>query len=139
MADRFLGNARRAKASVERSGRLVQLFKLNRDASDSTKPWRGNAERPHPSEGGAEIPVIVAFVPPRGTFFGRDTFVEDGKTKRITEAGLLASDSIPSPFTPADVRECDHVRDGDRILRIVFHGELRPAETSILFELGLVG
>lgn len=133
-----LESAADAKESIEADGRLVQLFKLNREPDDATKPWRGTANQPHPSKGGAEIPVKMVFVPASGSGFGKLLQTEPGSLAiAYTEVGMLATDSIPTPFTFDDVEKCDKVRDGDRVWSVVTRGHLKPGEVSIMFVLGL--
>ncbi len=133
-----------AKELVEEEGRLVQLFKLNRTPDDSTKPWRGTSSQPHQSKGGAEIPVIMAFVPgsasvsAEGGGFGKLLQnVEGSLAIAADQVGLLASDSIPAPFTPEDIEQCDKMRDGKDVWSIVSRGHLAPSGNSVLFVLGL--
>ena len=137
----FVRASATAKRLIEKNGRVVSLFKLNREADDSTKPWRGSTRRPNIAQGGGGIAVKMAFVPPRGTGLGKN-IERDPATGALSvlfdEVGLLASDSIPAPFTPKDVEEADTViDDDDSVWRIVVREHLRPADKSVMFSLGL--
>lgn len=129
---------------MEENGRSVTLFKVNRDPDDAGEPWRGTSTPAAPGSGGLEIPdVIIAFVPvsaseSSGSGFGKliaDAAGELGS--EFNQVGLLASDSLPTGVTPMNVEECDAIRDGADIWKIVSRGHLRPASTSVLFILGL--
>lgn len=134
----FVKAAATAKRLVEANGRAVTLFLSNRTPDDPSKPWRGSSSQPHPSKDGAQIPVTMAFVPASGSGFGK--MIQDTGGSLVVafdQVGLLASDSIPARFAPKDVEECDRVRDGDDIWKVITRGHLRPATKSLLFVLGL--
>lgn len=134
----FTRAAATARRLIEANGRLVQLFKYNRTPDDTAKPWRGQSSTPHPSKEGGQIPATVAFLPASGSGMGK-LIQDNGGSLAVAfdQVGLLASDSIPSPYTPEDVEQADAVRDGDDVWKIVTRGHLRPATKSILFVLGL--
>lgn len=122
---------------IEANSRSVTLFKTNRTPADSAKPWRGPdlSADPDDAEGGDTLAVLAAFVGARGSGFGRDarerenTVVKDG-----TQFALVANSSLPDG---TNLREFNALRDGDDLWRIVFVGELKPATTSLVWELEL--
>lgn len=138
MSDLTLELALDAKELIEEEGRLVTLFAINRDPDDPAKPWLGSTSPAHPSKGGAEIPVKVAFVPAGGSGLGKLLATAEGELRvAYQQVGILASESIPSPFTPEDVEKCDRVRDGADVWHVVTRGHLKPSGNSVLFALGL--
>ena len=138
MAD-LVKAAATAKRLVEANGRSVTLFKLNRTADNSAKPWRGSSAKPASSKGGLEIAgVKMAFVPASGSGLGKTITNEEGRlVTAYDQIGLLAADSLPSTATPADVLKADAVRDGSQVWSIEGREELKPADNSILFVLAL--
>lgn len=128
-----------AKRLVEANGRAVAAFKVNRDPDAPAEPWRGTSTTAAPGDGGLQIPnVLMAFVPATGGGFGK--LLANGAGSLVVafdQVGLLASASLPAGATPANVEECDALRDGDDLWKIVTRGHLRPATTSLLFVLGL--
>lgn len=142
MSDLTLELAEDARELVEEEGRLVTLFSINRSPDDPAKPWLGSSSSPHPSKGGAEIPVKVAFVPAGGgdsrLGLGKLLATAEGELRvAYQQVGILASSSIPSPYTPEDVERCDRLRDGDDVWHVVARGHLKPSGNSVLFAFGL--
>lgn len=134
----FARSAATALRLIEASGRSVELFRVNRTPDDPALPWRGTSEHPEPVAGGLTIPVIMAFIPASGSGFGKLVKELGGKlTVAFEQVGLMASSSLPTGMTPADVEEVDSVRDGLDIWKVVTRGHLQPGDTSILFVLGL--
>lgn len=139
MAD-FVKLAATAKRLVEANGRDAVLFKKDRTPANAAEPWRG-PDLAAPTPVGGIGPVKVAFVPATGGGFGKLLFdTDDSLRVKIDEVGLLAVDSVTA-LTPAataeDVEEADTLRDGSKVYKIVSVGHLKPADTSLLFVLGL--
>lgn len=140
MTDVFAKSAERAKASIEKKGRTIKLFKLNEQPDNAAKPWQGSGKRPNKGQRGAEIPVIGVFVPlgqNQGAGLGIDMRSIDGRKVRYSQTCLIAGDSIPSAFSEDDVRTISHVDDSGRIWSVKARGELRPANLTVLYALGL--
>ena len=138
MAD-FARAAATAKRLIEANGRAVTLFKVNRTPDDPAKPWRGTSSAPATIDGGLEIASVkVAFVPASGSGFGK-TLADRAESLDVQfqQVGLLATDSLPSGVTFADVEAADSLRDGADVWKITVREHLRPASQSILFLLGL--
>jgi len=134
----FTKAAATAKRLVEANGRRVVLVKSNRTPAASAQPWRGSTEQPHESKGGAQTPVIMAFVPATGGGFGKLVADAGGSLAvAFDQVGLLASDSLPTGFSTSDVEEADRVVDGDDVWKVITRGHLKPASKSVLFVLGL--
>ncbi len=134
----FARNAATAKRMIEARGRVVRIVKLNRDPDDSTKPWRGTAGRPEPQDGGVSFRIKMVFVPVGSGGLGK--LIGDAAPSvdvDFSQAGLIATDSIPSPYGEGDIEKADLVIDGDDEWKIVTRGHLKPGDTSILFALGL--
>lgn len=136
----FAKLARVAQRLVEANGRDVVLFKKDRTPADGAEPWRGpDLDSPVPAAGIG--PVKVAFVPATGGGFGKILFDTDESLRvKIDEVGLLAVKSVTDlvpPATAQDVEEADTLRDGSKVYKIVSVGHLKPADTSLLFVLGL--
>ena len=138
MAD-FVKLAATAQRLVEANGRAVDLFRVNRTPDDPARPWRGVSGSPTVPEGGfIATGIIMAFVPPSGSGFGKLLVDGDGELDvAFDQIGLLASDSLPVGITPEDIEQADSIRDGSDIWKIMLRSHLRPASTSLLFTLGL--
>ena len=135
----FVALAATAKRLVEANGRAVDLLRDNTTPDSALKPWRGTSSAPSSGTGGLVVPSVkMAFVPAGGGGFGRLLSDAAGELRvAYDQVGLLAVDSLPTGVTTADVESCDKVRDGSEIWSIVQLGHLKPAETSLLFVLGL--
>lgn len=134
----FVALAAVARRLIEENGRDITLVRLNRDPSDSAKPWRG-PDRPIDSlAGGLSIASVrAAFVPPRGTGLGLDLMEADGQ-RSLDQICLLATDSVVAAGgTAADVEEVDRVIDGGTTWYVEAVEHLAPASTSVIFALGL--
>ena len=133
MAD-FVKLAATAKRLVEKNGREVQLVKRNRTSSDPAQPWRGNDGALSVAQGAASLTAIGCFVPASGSGLGR--LVQDVTGRLVTafeQVGLIASDSVAD----ADLSGFDYVVDGAVQWKIEARGELRPANKSLLWVMGL--
>ena len=128
-----------AKRLVEASGRLVTLYRQDRTPAVAGKPWRGPDAVPTPPDGLVLGPIRVAFVPASGSGFGKLLFDSEGTLAvKIDQVGLMATDSVVAlSATEADVEKMDTLLDGTHVLKIVTVGHLKPADTSLLFLLGL--
>ncbi len=136
----FVALAATAKTLVEANGRDVTLYKKDTTPLVAGEPWRGpDMTAPDPAAGIG--PVKVAFVPASGGGFGKLLFDGDDSLRvKIDQVGLLATDSVTAltpARTAADVEAADTLVDGTRAYKIVSVGHLQPAETSMLFVLGL--
>lgn len=133
----FTRSAALAKRLIEASGRTVELLKLNRDPLNSAAPWRGPdmTAEPASADGGDSVEAIACFVPARGAGFGRDAFDREASTVRdAQQVALIASTSLPAN---TDLSRFDVIRDGTDVWKIVFVGELRPASTSVVWEVAV--
>lgn len=117
-------------ATVERlianAGRVVTFEQLDDEAIDSSKPWRG------PGEPTALLvddnPAV--FVPPSGFDFGKE-LVQDELLARCEQVCLTA------PSTVLDLNNCTCVVDGGVRWAVVWAQELKPADVSLLFAIGV--
>jgi hypothetical protein len=130
--------AETAQRLVEANGRDVVLFRKDRAPANAAQPWRG-PDMAAPDPAGGIGPVKIAFVPASGSGFGKVLEDQDPTIRiKIDEVGLLASNSFEDlGITFEQVEECDTLRDGSHVYKIVSRGHLRPATKSMLFVLGL--
>ena len=135
----FVRLAATAQRLIEANGRLVTLYKQDRTPTNPAQPWRGSGSTPTPPDGAVIGPVLVAFVPASGSGFGKTLFDADKSLMRkIEQVGFLATKSVTDlSFTTEDVERCDSVADGTKALKIVMISHLQPADTSLIFVLGL--
>ena len=139
MAD-FVKLAATAKRLIEKNGRAVTLYRRERTPAVSSDPWRGTpaSAKPEATLG----PVKMAFVPAGGSGLGKMITDASGQlTKEIDQVGFLAADSVValSPAEP-DVKKYDTLVDGsERAYKIQQVGELKPADTTVIYFLGLKG
>jgi len=135
MAD-FAKLAATAKRLIEANGRTLTLRKRNRTPESAAQPWRGPAATPATAASGVTLSVVGVVVPVTGTGLGSVKVVGDTLTQRFEQAALIASASLP---TGVDLKEFGTLVDGDRAWTIARVQELRPASTSVIYALGLVG
>ena len=135
----YVALAATAKRLIEANGRLVTLFKRDRDPAVAGQPWRGPDLIPTPPDGIILGPIRVAFVPASGSGFGKMLF--DGETNlavKIDQVGIMATVSAADlSVSEADIEKMDSLLDGTEVLKIVSKGHLKPADTSLIFLLGL--
>jgi hypothetical protein len=134
----FVKLAATAKRLIEQSGRAVTLYKQNREPADEAQPWRGPdmSVPPSSAEGGGRLSgVKAAFVPARGSGFGRD-YVErqDDLSRNVEQVALIAATSLPAG---TDLGAFDSMLDGSTVWRIYFAAKLAPATTALCWELGV--
>lgn len=139
----------RLAATAERligaNGRTVTLLKLNRQADDPARPWRGNPNYPNTGGDGAEIPgVVCAFVSPGGSGFGRTANDGAGTLQQVFEQiGLISADAFDKAVAAAGVtatfEQIDVIRDTgpDGYWKVRERWTLRPAEKRVLYAVGL--
>lgn len=133
----FASAAATAKRLIEANGRTVTLLKLNRTEADPTKPWRGPDTDADPSAAGegGKLVVKAAFVPARGTGFGRDINASPNPLlSDVEQFALIAAASLP---TGTDLEDFDLMRDRSKLWRIIFAGLLAPADTDVVWEVGV--
>lgn len=121
--DKLLATVVRLIAST---GRVVTFEQLTGEAIDSSKPWRGAGE---PTRGLSDDQVAT-FVPPSGLDFGKE-FLQAEQLKRCEQVCLTA------PSTVFDLSDCTCIVDGAVRWAIVWVQELKPADTTLLFAIGV--
>ena len=136
----FASLAETAQTLVEANGRDVTLFKKDTTPANPAEPWRGpDLTAPDPAAGIG--PVKAAFVPATGGGFGKLlSDVDESLRRKVDQVCLLATSSVTDltpAATAADVENADTLRDGTTVYKIVSVGHLKPADTSLLFVLGL--
>ncbi len=135
----FTRSAKTAKRLIEKNGRLVTLYKKDRTPANAVQPWRGSDATPTPPDGKVIGPLLMAFVPPTGGGFGKMLFDSDETLlRKLDQIGLLATDSVTAlGLTADDVEKADTLKDGTKIWKIIQVGHLQPADTSVMFFIGL--
>ncbi len=124
-----------AQRLVEANGRSVTAYKTNRTPDNPAEPWRGTSSTPSTGAGGDSAPLIIAFVPPRGTGLGKLLERADGTLlDTIEQVGLLAADTVPAGD---DIESFDQVLDGSTLYKIEQRETLKPGDTAVLHVLGL--
>lgn len=118
-----------AQRLIGENGRDIVVRKLNKDASDAAKPWRGSATPASPGGSfSAETMRAVSVMP--------NSMIELGLTT-MAHASLNQAASalyIVAPNTPhVDITNHDEVVDGDKTYRIVRVEEMRPADLTLLY------
>lgn len=119
-----------AKRLVRAKGRQVTLQRLSRVATDPAKPWRASDQ----SVLDAEAPLTVVAVPPSSAS-SLGLRWDDADPSKSLEQILIAE---VGETHPEELGSFDRVLDSDgSVWRINFVEQLRPAEQSILYFLGV--
>lgn len=118
-----------ATRMIKKTGRDVDIIKLNRTDSDSSKPWRGNtAPRTSPEQ---TVTVKATFVQPDSTTqLGLSTVRADGLLKRSDQIMIVAP-------TTVNLEDFDEVLDGGTRWGIVGVEVLQPGIVRLLYFIGV--
>jgi hypothetical protein len=130
MADhsKFLALSRKL---IAREGRSVTFSKLVATSADAARPWKGAARNvgdPPPLTGG--VTTIAVFLPD-GAGFGK--MIEDNELFKSSEQMLL----VAPPESGEDLGAYDVVTDGSVRWKINIAKELKPADLTVLFAMGV--
>jgi hypothetical protein len=127
MADhsKFLALARHL---IAREGRSVTFGKLDDSSADSERPWKTSGNNPANLVGAVDC--IAVFLPD-GSGFGKG--VEDNDLFKSSEQMLL----VAPPTTGEDLSTHSVVVDGARRWKINVIKELKPADLTVLFAMGV--
>jgi hypothetical protein len=126
MADhsKFLALSRKL---ISREGRSVTFAKFGSEPSDPERPWKG-AGSPPPFEN--EVDCIAVFLPD-GAGFGK--MIEDNELFKASEQMLL----VAPPVTGEDLSLYPVLVDGDVRWKVNVVKELKPADLTVLFAMGV--
>jgi hypothetical protein len=124
--------AQTAKELVDEAGRSVTIIRFNQTPADSGKPWHGpTSPRGTPD---ATATVIGCFVPlSTGSSLGLDSLDID-LMKRTTEVCLVAPGTTSPPF---DLTTANEIVDGGINKKVSFVRRLKPADTTLLYFIGI--
>lgn len=127
MADhsKFLALARRL---IDREGRSVTFGKLDASSADPERPWKTSGNNPANLTGAVDC--IAVFLPD-GSGFGKG--IEDNDLFKSSEQMLL----VAPPTTGEDLGAHNVVIDGTRRWKINVTKELKPADLTVLFAMGV--
>ena len=130
MADhsKFLALARRL---IAREGRSVTFGKLATTSADADRPWKGPARiagLPPPLTN--EVTTIAVFLPD-GAGFGK--MIEDNDLFKNAEQMVL----VAPPASGEDLSGYNVVVDGSVRWKIDVIKELKPADLTVLFAMGV--
>lgn len=111
---------------IDATGRVVTFETLSATPTDTAQPWKGPA-----------APTVASssqqrgtFVPPSGTDFGIDWIKED-LLQRCMQVCLTY------PATGYDMNNCTSITDGGVRWRVQWVQVLKPADTELLFTVGV--
>lgn len=120
-----------ARALVEANGRQVTLRKLATTPADASKPWRGATNPASPAAASA-TPYGVAVPPSSATSLGMSTQDND-LVKRSEQIFIIT----PVDGETADYSDMTELVDGSEPYRIIGVEKLRPANTTLLYFIGV--
>ena len=115
-----------ARELIAEEGRTVTFAKLDPTAADPNKPWKGAGT---PTLTG-QVSTLAVFLPD-GSGFGK--MIEDNELFKSSEQMLL----VAPPSTGEDLGEYNLVVDGGVRWKINVTKELKPADLTVLFAMGV--
>jgi hypothetical protein len=119
-----------ANRLIVRNGRVVTFRQFNQTPNDSNKPWRGPT---NPRAGATEVTVSAAFLSPTRADLLGVSRKDDELVKRTVQIALVA----PGPDVTADLSVFHEIVDESSTWQIIWVELLRPAETRILYFVGV--
>ena len=128
-----IGQANTALSLIAANGRTVTFIKLDADATDTDKPWRGNAAPRAVPE--ASVVTSAVFVPPSSASqLGLSRKIQD-EVKRVDQIAIVSTGGT----VQTDLSNMDEVIDTDGSRwKIMFVETLQPASVKILYFVGLI-
>lgn len=111
-----------AKRLIAKNGRSVTFKQINRTATDTTKPWRGNTS----NFSATTITAMAVFVDPQDMGYRTDN--TDSAT-RAEKLALVAAD--------VEIDDYDIIEDGSINWSIIGMRILQPGETKYLYTVEL--
>lgn len=111
---------------IDGTGRVVTFETLSGTPADAARPWRGPAAPTVASSAQQR----ATFVPAAGTDFGKD-WMKDDLLQRCQQVCLTY------PATGYDINDCTSIADGGLRWRVDWVQVLKPADTELLFAVGV--
>lgn len=130
MADhsKFLALARRL---ITREGRSVTFGRLDPVSADAARPWKGPVRAAGAPPALVNSVVCLAVFLPDGAGFGK--MIEDNELFKTSEQMLL----VAPPVTGEDLGTYSVVLDGAVRWKVNVIKELKPADLTVLFAMGV--
>ena len=130
MSLNYTALADKAKVLIATYGRSVTFLRLDRTVADADKPWRGATD---PIGDAVELATKAVFVPPASaTKLGLTTETGD-LLKRSSSILIVALGAT----APEDLSTYDVGEDGSRRWKIEGVETLKPADTTLLYFVGV--
>lgn len=127
-----VAQANKALNLIAAKGRPVTFIKLDTDATDSAKPWRGNVDPRATPE--ASVQTSAVFVPPASASSLGLSRRLDQEVKRVEQIAIVSTGGTEQ----TDLSAMDEMVDTDTSRwKISFVETLKPASTNILYFVGL--
>jgi len=131
MALDYIEIANIALTAVQEAGRSVTFRRLSRTVDDPAKPWRGAAS-PRATVDASVTATAVVVSPGQGVALGLAT--EDSElVKRSQEIMIVALGATSTD----DLTTFDEVLDGTVLWKIQKVDKLKPANTTLLYFVGV--
>lgn len=115
-----------ARRLIEGTGRVVTLETLSGTPADADRPWRGPAAPTVASSSQQR----ATFVPPSGADLGKG-WIKDDLLQRCQQVCLTY------PTADYDINNCTSIADGGLRWRVDWVQALKPADTELLFAVGV--
>jgi hypothetical protein len=117
----YVRAAATAKRLIEANGRYVTLFRKDKTAADTSKPWRGPI-----GSSDEEVGTVKA------VFYPIEEYDEkEGLVRRAEEKVMIAHDSLP---IPEDLEDIDHMVDNGKIYKVITASPLGPGSVRVAYE-----
>lgn len=120
------------KALVQEFGRQVTLVRYDRTPANAAEPWEGATE---PRNGDLATVWAVSVPPSSLNELGIDTTLDDNVSGLTRASEILICE--PGEDDPDALDTYHEVRDGDDTFAIVYASKLKPADTTMLYFLGV--
>ena len=121
--------AQSAKTLIESTGREITLRKRNRASADPAQPWNGPA-----AGSDEEVTLTATFVPVSSA---QSLGMRIDRIDGASEATQVAIIAPGSPYSGFDLAEADEIIDGSIVSKVTFVETLKPADTVVLYYLGV--
>lgn len=120
-----------AQGLIEEFGRQVTVIRFAQAPDDADEPWRGAAD-PRSTPDALLTTGAVFVEPSSATRLGMRAIPED-LLRRVTAVALVA----PGPANVFDLATANELIDGAARRKILVVDTLRPADTTLIYFLGV--
>lgn len=117
-----------AKTLIDANGRDVTFIKFDQTPDDGSKPWRG----PTDPRAGTTVSRKSVFVPPSSATKMGLTTEQSDLVRRSQQIAIVAAAG-----TAEDLSEYQEVLDGSEHWKITVVETLKPADTTLLYIVGV--